>query len=166
MTASASSAPPRGATATGSPDIHPSSPTGSAPAAALAVSVDLPGSRVSVAGELDRDSAHHLLDALAMLTTRSSRHWRLDAGAVTFCDAGGVRALSSAHELAAAHGRSLDLERTSRSVDRLVELLGHERVFPSPADGSSSAADDATPARRSRGVTRAPRIRCGTAGSV
>jgi anti-anti-sigma factor len=125
-----------------------------------------------VAGELDRDSAHHLLDALAMLTTRSSRHWRLDAGAVTFCDAGGVRALSSAHELAAAHGRSLDLERTSRSVDRLVELLGHERVFPSPADDSSPAADDcpaaddATPARRPRGVTRAPRIRCGTAGSV
>ena len=68
--------------------------TGSAPAAPLAVSVDLPGSRVSVAGELDRDSAHHLLDALAMLTTRSSRHWRLDTGAVTFCDAGGVRALS------------------------------------------------------------------------
>ena len=119
-----------------------------------------------MAGELDRDSAHHLLDALAMLTTRSSRRWQLDAGAVTFCDAGGVRALSSAHELAAAHGRSLHLERTSRSVDRLVELLGHERVFPSSADDHSPTADDATPGRRSRGATRAPRIRCGTTGTV
>jgi len=111
---------------------------------------------VSVAGELDRESAHHLVDAVTMLTARPDRRWHLDAGAVTFCDAAGMRALSSAHEVAAAHGRQLHLERTSRQVDRLVELLGHERVFP-------SSATDSPPARRS---ARARRIRCGTTGTA
>jgi anti-sigma B factor antagonist len=138
--------------------VHPS-PTSPAPVAALAVSVDLPRSRVSVAGELDRESAHHLVDAMTMLTARPDRQWRLDAGAVTFCDAGGMRALSSAHELAAAHGRSLHLERTSRPVDRLVELLGHDRVFPQPALHTA----DGAPARRSG---RGRRIRCGTTGTA
>ena len=146
--------------------VHPS--PASAPVTALAVSVDLPSSLVSVAGELDRDSAHHLLDAMAVLTTRTSRRWRLDASAVTFCDAGGVRALSSAHALATAHGRSLDVERTSRQVDRLVELVGHEQVFPS-AEGSDSpagTADGATPARRASSTANARLIRCGTTGTA
>jgi anti-sigma B factor antagonist len=146
--------------------VHPSSAP--APVTALAVSVDLPNSLVSVAGELDRDSAHHLLDAMAVLTTRTSRRWRLDAGAVTFCDAGGVRALRSAHALAAAHGRSLDVERTSRQVDRLVELVGHEQVFPAD-DGSgvpAGTADGATPTRGASSSAKARRIRCGSTGTA
>lgn len=146
--------------------VHPSS--ASAPVTALAVSVDLPSSLVSVAGELDRDSAHHLLDAMAVLTTRTSRRWRLDASAVTFCDAGGVRALSSAHALATAHGRSLDVERTSRQVDRLVELVGHEQVFPSGegSDFPAGTADGATPARRASSTAPARLIRCGTTATA
>ena len=49
---------------------------------------------------------------------------------MTFCDVGGLRALSSAHTFAEAHGRDLRLISTSRPVERLVELLGHDRVFP------------------------------------
>ena len=149
--------------------VHPS--PASAPVTALAVSVDLPSSLVSVAGELDRDSAHHLLDAMAVLTTRTSRRWRLGASAVTFCDAGGVRALSSAHALATAHGRSLDVERTSRQVDRLVELVGHEQVFPSGDDSAdhdspAGTTDGATPARRASSTANARLIRCGTTGTA
>ena len=110
----------------------PSTDAGPSPVPPLAVSVDLPCARVRVSGELDRESAHHLLEAVAILTSRHSRRWLLDAGDVTFCDAGGLRALSDAHVLAAAHGRRLDVVRTSRPVDRLVELLGHDRVFPTP----------------------------------
>ena len=106
---------------------------GLTPVPPLAVSVDLSSAKVRVAGELDRESAHHLVEAVAMLTTRHSRNWRLDAGDVTFCDAGGLRALSDAHSMAAEHGRTLDVVRSSRPVDRLVELLGHDRVFPVPA---------------------------------
>jgi anti-anti-sigma factor len=157
--------------------VPPSFPIGSPPVASLAVSVDLPRARVSVSGELDRESAHHLLDALTMLTTRSSRRWRLDAGGVTFCDAGGVRALSGAHALATEHGRSLDVERTSRSVDRVVDLLGRDRVFPAApssadggrvsAEGQSGGAGSAAPARRA-GATPAwkRRIRCCTTGTA
>jgi anti-anti-sigma factor len=122
-------------------------PTSAPPHAPLAVSVDLASARVRVAGELDRESAHHLLDAVGVLTAGASRHWQLDAGDVTFCDVGGVRALSSAHSLAAAHGRDLHLVRSCRPVDRMVELLGSERVFP------------ASPRRRRRQA-----LRCGTTG--
>ena len=106
---------------------------GGTPVPPLAVSVDLSSAKVRVAGELDRESAHHLVEAVAMLTTRHSRNWRLDAGDVTFCDAGGLRALSDAHTMATEHGRRLDVVRSSRPVDRLVELLGRDRVVPVPA---------------------------------
>ena len=125
-----------------------SAPAGTLPVPPLAVSVDLPRAHVRVAGELDHDSAHHLLDAVAVLTAGASRRWQLDAGGVTFCDVEGMRALSSAHSLAAAHGRDLRLVRSSRPVQRMVELLGSERVFPS------------APRRR-----RQPPVRCGPTGT-
>ncbi len=126
---------------------HSPSATGVLP---LAVSVDLPRAQVRVAGELDRESAHHLLDAVQVLATGASRQWHLDAGEVTFCDVEGMRALSSAHSLARAQGRDLRMTRSSRPVDRMVELLGSERVFP----GGSA------PRRR-----RSTRLRCGAAGN-
>ena len=129
--------------------VTPSSSIGTPPVApsSIAVSVDLPAARVRVAGELDRDSAHHLLEAVEILATRSSRRWQLDTADVTFCDASGLRALTSAHEIAASHGRSLALVRSSRPVARLVSLLGPEEVFP-----------PARPPDR----PRRPRVRCGT----
>jgi anti-sigma B factor antagonist len=135
--------------------VAPLSPIGSQPVTPLAVSVDLPSAQVQVTGALDRESSHHLVDAMAMLTARSSRLWRLDASGVTFCDVGGLRALSDAHALATSHGRSLQLVRTSRPVDRLVELLGHDRVFP------------AQTSRRPGGApTRRQRLRCATTRTV
>jgi anti-anti-sigma regulatory factor len=113
---------------------------------------------VRVTGELVRESAHHLLDALTVLTVQPSRRWRLDAAGVTFCDAGGVRALSSAHTLATEHGRTLQLEHPSRSVVRLVELVGPDRVFPATGDA---------PHRRGTGARpRVRRIGCGTTGTA
>jgi anti-anti-sigma factor len=133
--------------------VTPSSSIGTLPVApsSIAVSVDLPQARVRVAGELDRDSAHHLLEAVEMLAARSSRRWQLDAADVTFCDASGLRALTSAHAIAASHGRSLALVRSSRPVDRLVSLLGHDEVFP--------------PARTPDRPRRA-RVRCGATGAA
>jgi anti-sigma B factor antagonist len=134
--------------------VASSAPTGAQPALSLAVTVDLPAAHVRVAGELDRGSAHHLLDAVEVLSTGSSRRWQLDAGGVTFCDVEGMRALSNAHSLAAAQGRDLHLVRTSRPVDRMVELLGPERVFPT--HGSH---------RRRRGPLPARHVRCVTTGN-
>jgi anti-sigma B factor antagonist len=140
------------------------SPTSSSPVPPLSVTVDLPGAQVSVAGELDRTSAHHLIDALDVLATRSSRRWRLDASGVTFCDMGGLRALSGAHALAVAQGRHLRLVGASRPVERLVELLGHDQVFPGTA-GHGRGGGALNPSRRSSSA-RARRIRCGTTGTA
>jgi len=106
----------------------------------IAVTVDLPNASVRVGGELDRDTAHHLLEAVEMLTTRSSRRWQLDAAGVTFCDAGGLRALTDAHAFAAAHGRSLRVVRSSRPVDRLGQLLRHHEGVPPPHPGNDAGA--------------------------
>jgi len=139
--------------------VAPSSSIGSPPVSTtpIAVSVDLPSASVQVAGELDRNSAHHLLEAVEMLATRPNRRWQLDTAGVTFCDAGGLRALSSAHTLAAANGRTLRLVRSSRSVDRLVDLLGSEEVFPAPGAATSARRPGPGPAWTAL-------FRCGTTG--
>jgi anti-sigma B factor antagonist len=145
--------------------VPQSSSAGSPPATPLSVTVDLPSAQVCVAGELDRESAHHLIDALDVLSTRSSRRWRLDASGVTFCDVGGLRALSSAHALAASHGRHLRLVRSSRPVERLVELLGHDQVFP-PTAGHRHDDAALTASRRRASSTRTRHVRCGTTGTA
>ncbi|WP_369137200.1 STAS domain-containing protein [Modestobacter versicolor] len=149
--------------------VLPSSPTGPQQVAPLSVSVDLARASVRVAGELDRDSAHHLLDAVSVLTTGPAPRWQVDTSGVTFCDVGGVRALSSAHALAVASGRSLRLVRTSRPVDRLVQLLGHDRVFPArgSADGPRCDVVRAPASRRQAAPSAwARHVRCGTTRSV
>jgi anti-anti-sigma factor len=138
------------------------SSTGPQPVAPLSVSVDLSRSSVQVTGELDRESAHHLLDAVTVLTARPARRWQVDTSGVTFCDVGGARALSSAHALAVAHGRSLRMVRTSRPVDRVVQLLGPERVFPD----RPGAVRTASPRRRAAAAGWTRPVRCGVTGTV
>jgi anti-sigma B factor antagonist len=93
----------------------------------LTVSVRWSSASVVLAGELDRECAHHLVDALAALVCTDQPCWVVDAAAVTWCDAGGLRALAAAHALAVAHGRRLRLVNASRCVDRLVRLSGLDR---------------------------------------
>ena len=126
---------------------------------AIAVSVDLPSSSVRVGGELDRDTAHHLLEAVEMLTARSSRRWQLDAADVTFCDAGGLRALTDAQAFAAAHGRTLRVVRSSRPVDRLVELLEGDQPFPPLGPDGRRVRSGAPAGRRTQ-------VRCGATGTA
>ncbi|WP_369133677.1 STAS domain-containing protein [Modestobacter sp. I12A-02662] len=98
-------------------------PTTSA-SSALAVTVDWPRGVVLLSGELDRDSAHHLLDALEALAVTGHRELGVDAADVTFCDAGGLRALVVGRRLLQAGGRDLRVLRASRCVGRLLALAG------------------------------------------
>lgn len=108
--------------------------TTAGPRAWLSVSVDLVGGGVVLSGELDRDSSHHVVDALAALRDTHHRRWTVDTAAVTWCDAGGLRALATGHALAVACGRELRLVRTSRCVERLLRISGlAERVDPDRA---------------------------------
>ena len=108
----------------------------------LTVSVDWVQGTVVLCGELDRESAHHLADALWALSTTPHACWVVDTAGVTWCDVSGLRALAAACTLAAATGRELRLVRTSRCVDRLVRLSGLDRLI----------ADTAAPLRALSGV--------------
>ena len=123
----------------------------------LVVSVDWLHAAVLLRGELDRDSAHHLVDAAAALSATDHPYWVIDTADVTWCDVGGLRALAAVHALATSHGRQLRLVRTSRCVDRLVSLSGLDQVI---ADARSAAilaaAATAPPAARTIPGPRRP----------
>jgi len=94
------------------------------PESELAVSLDWPGGLVRLSGELDRDSAHHLLDALQALALTGHRVLSVDAADVTFCDAGGLRALVVGSRLLRDGGQELRVVGASRCVGRLLALAG------------------------------------------
>lgn len=98
-------------------------------ACSLTVSVDWREGVVVLRGELDRNTAHHLGDALTALADAGHACWVVDAAEVTFCDAGGLRALAIGRALAVRSGRQLRLVRPSRCVDRLVTLSGLDRLL-------------------------------------
>jgi len=90
----------------------------------LTISVDWVRGAVVLRGELDRESAHHLVDVVTSLAATGHPSWLVDTAEVTWCDAGGLRALAIAHVLAVECGGRLRLGRTSRCVDRLVTMSG------------------------------------------
>jgi anti-sigma B factor antagonist len=93
-------------------------------ASSLSVSVDLVAGRITLTGELDRENAHHLVDAVEALSATRHQRWDVDTAGVTFCDAGGLRGLVAVRVTAAERGRSVSLLRPSRCVDRLVRMVG------------------------------------------
>lgn len=114
-----------------SPAPQPSVPRHDEPG--LEISVDSWFGLVSLAGELDRGHSPELLAALSTLAETHHRSWLVDAAGVTFCDAGGLRALAAAERLAADHGCRLTIIRSSRCVHRLVTLVGLTRLLESHA---------------------------------
>ncbi|TFV47459.1 STAS domain-containing protein [Blastococcus sp. TF02A-35] len=128
------------------------------------VSVDLGTATVTVTGELDQTTAHHVLDGLAALTGTGHRRWSVDMGQVTFCDAAGLRSLVTGHHLARRHGSALVLERPSPCVHRLMVLVGLDRVLtmstdrpcPPPAAGGQRPLPAAGPLRSARRVQSLP----------
>ena len=102
----------------------------------LLVSVDLRAARVQLSGDLDRNSAHHLLDALATLGLTDSPTWTVDVAGVTFCGAAGLRALARARALAAARGRTLVLVGTPPFLARLLTPTDRDRSPAGPGPRS------------------------------
>jgi len=100
----------------------------------LHIATDLAAGRLTVTGELQRGSAHHLLDLLDALVLSDRRTWTVDVGGITFCDAEGLRVLARAGSLARSRGRVLVLRRPSSFLVQLLDLAGiHLRVDRSPA---------------------------------
>lgn len=110
-----------------SPSPQPSLPRQDEPG--LRIRVDSWVGLVLVAGELDREHSPELLAALSTLAETHHRTWLVDTAGVTFCDAGGLRALVAAERLAADHGCQLTVIRSSQCVHRLVTLVGLTRLL-------------------------------------
>ncbi|BBC98616.1 STAS domain-containing protein [Streptomyces griseofuscus] len=83
---------------------------------------------VTVHGEVDRDSAPQLLQAL---TTRdaSARRTVLNLSGITFMDSSGVNVLIIAHRAAHSAGGWLRLASPGPSLSRLIQLVGLDEVI-------------------------------------
>jgi anti-anti-sigma factor len=88
------------------------------------LSVDVAAGCITVHGELDRIHVHPFVEALGALAYSSSPSWSIDASAITFCDATGLRGLLQAQELARAAGRGFRVTHPSRWLRRLLDLVG------------------------------------------
>jgi anti-anti-sigma factor len=102
----------------------------------LLVSVDLRAGHVQLSGDLDRSSAHHLLDAVATLGLTDSPTWTVDAAGVTSFGAAGLRALARARAMAAARGRVLVLVGAPPFLTRLLTPGDRDRSPAGPAPRS------------------------------
>jgi len=113
------------------------SPAGDSPSLpgppAFLVLVDVTSARITVRGELDRPHAHQLIEAVGMVGRSAAPEWAIDASGITFCDAGGLRALLQANEMAVRTGHTLVIARPSRIVSRLLALVRPEGL-PVPED--------------------------------
>jgi len=95
------------------------------------LSVDVPNGVVRVAGDLERDSVHHLADALSALRSSPVAVWTLDLQDVAFCDVEGLRVLCRARALADSCGCGVRMTRVPRGV---ADLLAVYAVLPEDAE--------------------------------
>ncbi|TYP90286.1 STAS domain-containing protein [Blastococcus xanthinilyticus] len=127
-------------------DPHDAAPSELPP---FELSVDLPAGRVCVAGELDREQAPLVLDALAALSDSPGARWTLDARRVTFCDAEGLRVLVTAHRRAFSRGKELAV-LPSPCMHRLVLMVGLDQLLRVPPASAAVLADVAASRRTVR----------------
>ncbi|MEV6631770.1 STAS domain-containing protein [Actinoplanes sp. NPDC051470] len=80
------------------------------------------GSVLAVTGELDRDTAGLLLDALVRAPGAGGTI-ALDLAGLTFIDAAGARSLLACRSIAAGHGMMLTVRNLRPAVRRVLEIL-------------------------------------------
>jgi anti-anti-sigma factor len=91
--------------------------------AQLTVRVDLAAGRIALNGSLDRQTAHHLLDAATALSAGDHREWVLDAGELHFCDTAGLRAITAVYRRALRHGTRLTVRDPGAWLRRALTAL-------------------------------------------
>jgi stage II sporulation protein AA (anti-sigma F factor antagonist) len=95
----------------------------------LRVRLPLDGVVISVAGELDRDTAQTLVE-YSLSQLRSGRAVvTLDLGEVWFCDAEGLTGLQEVHGVCARSGRSLRVVGLQPQVRRVLDEAGASGVL-------------------------------------
>ncbi|MBD0693952.1 STAS domain-containing protein [Streptomyces sp. CBMA123] len=111
---------------------------------------------VTMAGELDRDSADALRTVLARPLHDGIRRIVVDLAELRFCDSTGLNILLQARLDAEAAGRTLDVVRPRPIVARLFEVTGTDTVLrirsdpgPDPDATPGAVADPPAPGRES-----------------
>ncbi|MFF5897105.1 STAS domain-containing protein [Streptomyces argenteolus] len=124
--------------------------------------------RVTLAGELDLDTAPHVREAVTAGLVEQPVSLCLDLTGVSFCDCAGLSALLRARAAVLRAGVDLVVEGVGSQLARLLSLIGADNVFtggnaatntePTRASGTAAvqrdaelaatAADEATAARK------------------
>jgi anti-anti-sigma factor len=84
---------------------------------------------VTLAGELDHDTASHVREAVAACLTEQPRSLCLDLTEVCFCDCAGVNALLGARISVLLAGADLVVEGIGSQLARLLSLIGASDVL-------------------------------------
>lgn len=85
--------------------------------------------RVTLAGELDLDSAPYVRDAVAACLVERPALLFLDLTGVSFCDCAGLNSLLKARNTALWADVELRLEGIGPQVSRLISLIGATHLF-------------------------------------
>ncbi|MFD5461885.1 STAS domain-containing protein [Kitasatospora sp. NPDC127059] len=101
---------------------------------------------VTVAGELDHDSADVLRTVLARPLRDGVRRIVVDLAELRFCDSTGLNILLRARIDAEAAGRTLEVARPRPIVARLFEVTGADTVLRIRADRDPDPGPDPGPA--------------------
>jgi len=85
---------------------------------------------LSVAGDIDLETATQLADAALAATQQESPHLVLDLGKVTFMDSSGLKVLITTQRRTELAGGSLSLVDVPRNVLRVLTVTGLLDAFP------------------------------------
>jgi anti-anti-sigma regulatory factor len=104
--------------------IAPTSPGSRQTEPAFLLSVDIAAGRIAIHGDFDRQRVQRFLDAVRLLAYSPSPSWSIDVSAVTFCDAGGLRALLAAQRCAEQRGKDFRVTRAGPWMRHLLPIIG------------------------------------------
>lgn len=85
--------------------------------------------RLELSGELDRENAWALTAAVIKAERTRARRVTLDLSALTFVDAGGLRAIGDVGRRARRSGQALVVANPSGPVKRLLSLTGIDQTL-------------------------------------
>jgi len=97
--------------------------------------------RVTLAGELDLDTAPHVREAVLACLAEQPTSLCLDLTGVTFCDCAGLSALLRARSAALRAGAALVVEGVGPQLARLLSLIGADGILTgkgTPADAEQA----------------------------
>ncbi|MFI8101382.1 STAS domain-containing protein [Streptomyces sp. NPDC086023] len=96
---------------------------------------------LSLAGELDHDTAEPLREALTAALRTGAPRLLVDCAELSFCDSTGLNVLLRGRLEAEEAGARLELAGLPRPVARMFRITGAEQVFPVHADLATALAD-------------------------